>query len=139
MAKIATLGAGYVGLVTGACLADFGNVVVCVDTDEQKIRRLQRGEIPIFEPGLDEVVARNVASGRLSFTTDCGSAVSGCEVVFIAVGTPPADDGSADLKYVEAAARDIGRSMSGYRVVVDKSTVTIGTARKVRDWIPSEL
>lgn len=139
MPNITMIGTGYVGLVSGACLADFGNTVTCVDTDEAKIARLQRGEIPIFEPGLEEVVARNVTSGRLSFGTGIQAAVRDCEVVFIAVGTPPADDGSADLRYVEAAARGIGKAMSGYRVVVDKSTVPIGTGRRVRSWIEEEL
>lgn len=139
MPNITMIGTGYVGLVSGACLADFGNTVTCVDTDEAKIARLQRGEIPIFEPGLEEVVARNVTSGRLSFGTGIQAAVRDCEVVFIAVGTPPADDGSADLSYVESAARGIGKAMSGYRVVVDKSTVPIGTGRRVRGWIEEEL
>lgn len=139
MPSICTVGTGYVGLVSGACLADFGNSVVCIDLDEQKIKRLQGGDIPIYEPGLEEVISRNVKAGRLSFSTDSSSAIANCEVVFIAVGTPPAGDGSADLKYVESAARDIGRFMTGYRVVVDKSTVPIGTARKVRIWIGEEL
>jgi UDPglucose 6-dehydrogenase len=139
MSKIAVVGTGYVGLVTGACLADFGNTVVCVDNDSEKIGRLLKGEIPIFESGLDDVVSRNVIAKRLSFTTDLAVAVGACEVVFIAVGTPPADDGSADLTYVESAAREIARAMDGYRVVVDKSTVPVGTARKVRGWIDDEL
>lgn len=139
MASIAVLGTGYVGLVSGACLADFGNTVVCVDTDASKIARLEKGEIPIFEQGLDDVVQRNVKAGRLFFTTDSQKAISENEVVFIAVGTPPAEDGSADLRHVESAARAIGASMAGYRVVVDKSTVPIGTARKVHAWIKEEL
>jgi UDPglucose 6-dehydrogenase len=139
MANIAVLGTGYVGLVSGACLADFGNTVTCVDTDAAKIARLEKGEIPIFEPGLDDVVQRNVKAGRLFFTTDSKKAISENEVVFIAVGTPPAEDGSADLRHVESAARAIGASMTGYRVVVDKSTVPIGTARKVHSWIKEEL
>ncbi|HOX31150.1 MAG TPA: UDP-glucose/GDP-mannose dehydrogenase family protein [Spirochaetales bacterium] len=139
MSKIAVIGTGYVGLVSGACLADFGNAVSCVDVDAAKIEALRRGKIPIFEPGLDDVVSRNVAAGRLSFTTDLALAVRGSEVVFIAVGTPPADDGSADLKYVEAAAREVARAMDGYRVIVDKSTVPVGTARKVRAWVAEEL
>lgn len=139
MPNITVIGTGYVGLVSGACLADFGNTVVCVDQDKEKIARLLGGKIPIFEPGLDEVVERNVAAGRLSFTTDGKTAVASCEVVFIAVGTPPADDGSADLRYVEAAARGIGQAMTGYRVVVDKSTVPIGTGRSVQAWIAEEL
>jgi UDPglucose 6-dehydrogenase len=128
-----------VGLVSGACLADFGNNVTCVDNDERKIETLAGGGIPIFEPGLDDVVSRNVRAGRLSFTTDLSKAVRDNEVVFIAVGTPPADDGSADLKYVEAAAREVARAMDGYRVIVDKSTVPVGTGRKVSGWIAEEL
>lgn len=139
MSKIAVAGTGYVGLVSGACLADFGNFVTCVDTDAAKIASLKAGGIPIFEPGLDDVVARNAAAGRLSFTTELAPAVRANDVVFIAVGTPPADDGSADLKYVEAVAREIGRAMDGYKVVVDKSTVPVGTGRKVRSWIADEL
>lgn len=139
MANITIMGTGYVGLVSGACLADFGNTVTCVDTDQAKIEKLTQGRIPIFEPGLDEVVQRNVKAGRLSFTTDAAAAIAGNEVVFIAVGTPPAENGAADLTYVEAAARTIGTSMTGYRVVVDKSTVPIGTARKVAGWIDEEL
>ncbi|PKL25847.1 MAG: UDP-glucose 6-dehydrogenase [Spirochaetae bacterium HGW-Spirochaetae-3] len=139
MSRIAVAGTGYVGLVSGACLADFGNRVVCVDTNVEKIEALRNGKIPIFEPGLDDVVARNVAAGRLSFETGLAGAVRSSEVVFVAVGTPPADDGSADLQYVEAVAREIGRAMDGYKVVVDKSTVPVGTARKVRDWIAEEL
>ena len=110
-----------------------------MDTDHKKIQKLLDGGIPIFEPALDEVVQRTVAAGRLSFTTDTRAAIAASEVVFIAVGTPPADDGSADLKYVEAAARGIGQAMDGYRVIVDKSTVPIGTARKVKLWIAEEL
>ncbi len=139
MATIAVAGTGYVGLVSGACLADFGNTVICVDNNKQKIERLEKGEIPIYEPGLDDVVRRNVDAGRLSFTTDMASAVRSSEVVFIAVGTPPADDGSADLTYVEAVAREIARAMNGYKVVVDKSTVPIGTGKRVRSWIEDEL
>jgi len=123
----------------GQPLADFGNTVVCVDTDHKKVKKLLEGGIPIFEAGLDDVVQRTVAAGRLSFTTDTEAAIVASEVVFIAVGTPPADEGSADLKYVEAAARSIGQAMDGYRVIVDKSTVPIGTARKVRLWIAEEL
>lgn len=139
MAAIAVAGTGYVGLVSGACLADFGNTVICVDNNKQKIERLEKGDIPIYEPGLDDVVRRNVEAGRLSFTTDIASAVQSSEVVFIAVGTPPADDGSADLTYVEAVAREIARAMNGYKVVVDKSTVPIGTGKRVRSWMQDEL
>jgi UDPglucose 6-dehydrogenase len=139
MSGIAVIGTGYVGLVSGACLADFGNRVTCVDNDGRKIRTLLGGGIPIFEPGLEEVVSRNVKAGRLAFTTDLAEAVRGNEVVFIAVGTPPADDGSADLSHVEAAAREVARAMDGYRVIVDKSTVPVGTARKVDSWVAEEL
>jgi UDPglucose 6-dehydrogenase len=139
MSTIAVIGTGYVGLVSGACLADFGNMVTCVDVDARKIERLKSGEIPIFEPGLDDVVVRTAAAGRLSFTTDLESAVRVNDVIFIAVGTPPAEDGSADLTHVEEAARAVGRAMNGHKVVVDKSTVPVGTGRKVASWIQQEL
>lgn len=139
MASIAVIGTGYVGLVSGACLADFGNTVTCVDVDEKKIESLKAGQIPIFEPGLSDVVARNMAAERLSFTTDASQTIQAAEVIFIAVGTPPSDDGSADLRYVEEAARTIGRTIDSYRVVVDKSTVPIGTGRLVKKWIAEEL
>src|SRR5208282_5554378 len=139
MSSIAVIGAGYVGLVSGACLADFGNTVTCVDVDAGKIQRLNRGEIPIFEPGLDDVVARTAAAGRLTFTVDLASAIRENDIIFIAVGTPPAEDGSADLRHVEEAARAIGRAMTGYKVIVDKSTVPVGTGRKVAAWIGDEL
>jgi len=139
VATIAVAGTGYVGLVSGACLADFGNRVMCVDNNPEKIETLIKGGIPIYEPGLDDVVARTVSAGRLSFTTDMVSAVQSSDVIFIAVGTPPADDGSADLKYVEAVAREIARSMNGYKVIVDKSTVPVGTGSKVKAWVSSEL
>jgi UDPglucose 6-dehydrogenase len=139
MSTIAVAGTGYVGLVSGACLADFGNTVVCVDNNEKKIAELKSGGIPIYEPGLDDVVSRNAAAGRLKFGTDLAAAVRASEVVFVAVGTPPADDGSADLSYVEAVAREVARAMDGYKVIVDKSTVPVGTARKVRAWIAEEL
>jgi len=139
MANIAIIGTGYVGSVSGACLADFGNQVICVDTNEEKIESFKKGIIPIFEPGLDAVVERNNKSGRLSFSTDLKSALKECNVVFIAVGTPPADDGSADLVYVEGAARQIGSLIEKYTVIVDKSTVPIGTGRKVHNWIKEEL
>ena len=139
MSTIAVVGTGYVGLVSGACLADFGNKVICVDNNASKIESLNKGLIPIFEPGLDDVVSRNTKAGRLSFVTELASAVQACDVVFVAVGTPPADDGSADLQYVEAVARDIGKAMNGYKVIVDKSTVPIGTARRVHGWISEEL
>ncbi|MDR0556972.1 MAG: UDP-glucose/GDP-mannose dehydrogenase family protein [Treponema sp.] len=139
MVAIAVIGTGYVGAVTGACLADFGNTVVCVDKDRGKIEAFKRGVAPIFEPGLDDVVARNMKEGRLSFTTDVYGAVKASEAVFIAVGTPPAADGSADLRFVEAAAREIGRAIEKWTVVVDKSTVPIGAGRKAREWIEEEL
>ena len=139
MATITVAGTGYVGLVSGACLADFGNTVICVDNNASKIETLKKGGIPIYEPGLDDVVIRNVQSGRLSFSVDMASAVRKSDVVFIAVGTPPADDGSADLTYVESVAREIARSMNGYKVIVDKSTVPVGTGRRVKGWVPEEL
>ena len=139
MAKIAIIGTGYVGLVSGACLADFGNNVICFDTDKNKIARLKNGEIPIFEPGLDIIVERNTKVDRLSFTDSLDHAVSASEVIFIAVGTPPAEDGSADLLHVENAAHAIGRIISSYKVIVNKSTVPIGTARKVKIWFEEEL
>lgn len=137
--KITIIGAGYVGLVSGACFADVGNEVLCLDLDEGKIRTLREGGIPIYEPGLAEVVRRNQAAKRLSFTTDVERAVGFGVVQCIAVGTPPDEDGSADLKHVLAAARSIGRHMAEYRVVVDKSTVPVGTADKVRAAISDEL
>jgi len=139
MARITVIGTGYVGLVSGACLADFGNTVVCVDVDQRKIDMLNAGQIPIFEPGLDDVVSRNVKAGRLSFTMDVATAVTASEVVFIAVGTPPADDGSADLSYVLEAAESIAKAMTSYLVVVDKSTVPVGTARLVHRRIADSL
>lgn len=139
MSQITVIGTGYVGLVTGSCLSDFGHRIICVDNDADKVRRLQNGEVPIYEPGLEAIVERNTYYNRLNFTTDTAEAVRSSEVIFIAVGTPPADDGSADLQYVEAVARDIGRAMDGYRVIVDKSTVPIGTGRKVQGWVREEL
>ena len=130
--KVAVIGTGYVGLVAGAGFADFGNSVVCVDIDEARIAQLRRGEVPIYEPGLHDLIARNAARGRLSYTTDLASAVAGADVVFIAVGTPQADDGHANLEYVLAAARDIGRALTGWAVVATKSTVPVGTAERVR-------
>ncbi|GHV18727.1 UDP-glucose 6-dehydrogenase [Spirochaetia bacterium] len=139
MAYITVVGTGYVGLVSGACLADFGNVVICVDTDAAKIAKLNEGVIPIFEPGLDAVVERNVEAGRLSFATDLAAALNESTVVFIAVGTPPADDGSADLRYVEQVAREIGRHIHQYTIIVDKSTVPVGTGQQVKVWVREEL
>ena len=131
--NVAMIGAGYVGLVSGACFAEFGAQVTCLDKDDDKIRALLRGRIPFYEPGLDDLVTRNAAAGRLSFGTDAGAAVAAADLVFIAVGTPARrGDGHADLKYVYAAAEDIAASLSGYTLIVDKSTVPVGTAREVR-------
>ncbi len=137
--KITIIGSGYVGLVSGACFADLGNDVVCLDTDEKKIALLRRGGIPIYEPGLQQLVTHNVAAGRLRFTTDVEDGVAHGAVQFIAVGTPSDQDGSADMRYVIAAARSIGRSMGEYRVVVNKSTVPVGTSERVRAAIAEEL
>ncbi len=137
--KITVIGTGYVGLVTGTCLSEVGNDVICFDTDKAKIAALKQGVLPIWEPGLDEMVARNVKAGRLHFTDDIEAATRFGTIQFIAVGTPPGEDGSADLQYVVAAARAIGRHMSDYKVVVDKSTVPVGTADKVRAAIAEEL
>lgn len=130
--KITVVGTGYVGLVSGACLADMGNEVLCLDTDAAKVAMLREGRIPIYEPGLEDLVKRNVAGGRLRFTDDIAASVAFGDVQFIAVGTPPGEDGSADLQYVLAAARSIARHMTTRKVVVDKSTVPVGTADKVR-------
>lgn len=137
--KITVVGTGYVGLVTGACLAEMGNDVLCLDVDPEKIRILQEGGVPIHEPGLDKVIASNVAAGRLHFTTDIDKAVAYGTAQFIAVGTPPDEDGSADLQYVIEAARNIGRRMTEYKLVIDKSTVPVGTADKVHAAIADEL
>jgi UDPglucose 6-dehydrogenase len=137
--KVSIIGTGYVGLVTGACLADVGNHVLCLDVDPKKIERLKRGEIPIYEPGLEDIVRNSVAAGRLAFTNDPRESALYAKVQMIAVGTPPGEDGSADLQYVLAAARNIAQHMDGPRVVVDKSTVPVGTADKVRDAIAETL
>ena len=137
--KITVIGTGYVGLVSGTCLADVGNDVLCLDLDAAKIRTLNEGGIPIYEPGLEAMVRKNEAAGRLRFTTDIEAAVAHGVLQFIAVGTPPDEDGSADLQYVVAAARNVGRHMTGYKVVVDTSTVPVGTADKVRAAIAEEL
>ncbi len=137
--KVTVIGAGYVGLVSGACLADFGNHVLCFDVDEKKIALLKSGAIPIYEPGLKELVAQNVAAGRLRFTTDVLESVAYGQMQMIAVGTPPGEDGSADLQYVVAAARAIGKHMRDAKVVVNKSTVPVGTADRVRAAIAEEL
>jgi UDPglucose 6-dehydrogenase len=136
--NVTVIGTGYVGLVTGACLADAGNSVFCLDLDAKKIERLNRGEIPIFEPGLEPIVKRNEAAGRLQFSTDIAASVAHGDIQLIAVGTPPGEDGSADLQHVIAAARNIGRLMDGYKVVVTKSTVPVGTADKVKHAIIEE-
>ncbi|OZA24199.1 MAG: UDP-glucose 6-dehydrogenase [Hydrogenophilales bacterium 17-64-11] len=137
--KITVIGTGYVGLVTGTCLAEVGNEVLCLDVDPAKIEILKSGGIPIYEPGLEDMVKRNVAAGRLHFTTDVAESVAFGQIQFIAVGTPPDEDGSADLQYVVAAARNIGRHMSEYKLVVDKSTVPVGTADKVKAALAEEL
>jgi UDPglucose 6-dehydrogenase len=137
--KLTIYGSGYVGLVTGACLAEVGNDVLCIDIDEDKINRLKNGDIPIFEPGLAELVEKNAASGRLKFSTDAKEGVDHGLYQFIAVGTPPDEDGSADLQYVVAVARSIGQAMSEYRIIVDKSTVPVGTADEVRKTVAAEL
>src|SRR5512134_558950 len=137
--NVAIVGTGYVGLVAGACFADAGNNVVCLDLDAAKVAKLNAGGIPIYEPGLEAIVQRNRAAGRLAFTTDVAASVAHGELQLIAVGTPPDEDGSADLQHVLAAARAIGRYMSGYRVIVNKSTVPVGTADKVRSAVAEEL
>ncbi|MDE7377888.1 MAG: UDP-glucose/GDP-mannose dehydrogenase family protein [Paraprevotella sp.] len=137
--KIAVVGTGYVGLVTGTCFAETGVDVTCVDVDPDKIDRLKQGEIPIYEPGLKEMVLRNAAAGRLKFTTSLADCLDDVEVVFSAVGTPPDEDGSADLKYVLQVAETIGAHMTGYKLVVTKSTVPVGTARKVKEVIEKQL
>ncbi len=137
--RVTVVGSGYVGLVTGTCFADMGNDVWCVDIDERKIENLKKGIIPIYEPGLDEMVKRNSEEGRLRFTTDLKEAIDGCLFVYIAVGTPPGEDGSADLQHVLAVARAIGRTMEKYLIVVNKSTVPVGTADRVRAAIREEL
>lgn len=137
--KLTIVGTGYVGLVTGACLAEMGNDVLCLDVDAHKIRVLEEGGMPIHEPGLQPIVARNIKAGRLRFTTDVARAVAHGTVQFIAVGTPPDEDGGADLQYVVAAARNIGRLMTDHKVIVDKSTVPVGTADTVRQAVAQEL
>jgi UDPglucose 6-dehydrogenase len=136
--KIAVVGTGYVGLVAGACFAESGNDVICVDKDEAKIRALRRGKIPIYEPGLEELVRRNRSEGRLTFTTALDRATRASEIIFIAVGTPMGEDGSADLQHVLGVARGVAKAMNGYKVVVNKSTVPVGTSVKVRDVIRPE-
>ena len=133
--RIAVIGTGYVGLVAGTCFAESGNNVVCLDINEEKVQKLLDGVVPIYEPGLEELLRRNVSDGRLSFTTKYDEAIPGAQAVFIAVGTPPGEDGSADMQYVASAAASIGKHMTGYTVVVDKSTVPVGTAKMVKETI----
>ena len=130
--KIAVVGTGYVGLVTGTCFAETGNSVMCVDVDKAKVSSMQRGEVPIYEPGLEEIFHRNISEERLTFTTDLASAVKDAAIVFLALPTPPNDDGSADLSYILGVAKDLGALLKGYAVIIDKSTVPVGTAEKVR-------
>ncbi|HTA64780.1 MAG TPA: UDP-glucose 6-dehydrogenase, partial [Xanthomonadaceae bacterium] len=137
--RVTLFGTGYVGLVTGACLAEVGNDVMCVDIDLAKIDGLRRGVVPIFEPGLEEMVIANQSSGRLRFSTDPAEGIAHGDVLFIAVGTPPDEDGSADLRYVLEVARTIGRHIDRHVVVVDKSTVPVGTGDRVRETIAAEL
>ena len=137
--RVTIFGSGYVGLVTAACFAERGNHVVCVDTDAAKVRQLRRGQVPFYEPGLAELVKRNARGGRLQFTTDAAQGVAHGLLIFIAVGTPQGEDGAADLRHVLDVARTIGRHLDGYRVVVDKSTVPVGTADRVRETIQAEL
>lgn len=139
MIKVAIFGTGYVGLVTGVCLSDFGLKVICVDVDEEKIKKLQAGEIPIYEPGLDVFLERNIQADRIQFSMEPKYAVENSDVVFIAVGTPPAENGEADMQYVYKVAQDIGQYINGYKVIVNKSTVPIGTGQKVKEIISSKL
>ena len=137
--KVAVIGTGYVGLVTGACFTEMGNHVVCIDIDEAKLDRLRNGEVPIFEPGLDTVVSAGIEAGLLRFSSDIADAIKDAEYIFIAVGTPPGEDGSADLQYVLAVAQSIGEHLQHYAVVIDKSTVPVGTADKVNEEIARQL
>ena len=137
--KVAIVGSGYVGLVTGTCFAEVGIEVTCVDIDQKKIENLKNGIIPIYEPGLEEMVHRNMKKDRLKFTTSIAEALEDCEVIFSAVGTPPDEDGSADLQYVISVARDCGKHMKDYLLIVTKSTVPVGTATKVRNAVQEEL
>ncbi|MES9886348.1 MAG: nucleotide sugar dehydrogenase, partial [Candidatus Sedimenticola sp. 6PFRAG1] len=138
--KISVIGTGYVGLVTGTCFAEMGHSVTCVDIDKKKIENLKQGQLPIYEPGLDEMVSTNYEAGRLRFTTSLAEAAADATVHFIAVGTPPGEDGSADLQYVLAVAKELGQTMQQeYNIVVDKSTVPVGTADKVNATVQAEL
>jgi UDPglucose 6-dehydrogenase len=137
--NVCVIGTGYVGLVTGACFAEFGLQVICVDNDADKVAALRRGEIPIYEPGLEEVVSRNERAGRLSFTADAAAAIRSSLVVLIAVPTPSRPDGGTDLSFLEAVAREVGRNLDGYKVVVTKSTVPVGSAERAREWIQDEM
>lgn len=137
--KLAIMGTGYVGLVSGTCFSELGHDVVCVDVDEAKIDALNAGEVPIYEPGLEEMIGRNVREGRLSFSTNIGKSIRDALMIFVAVGTPPKDDGTADLRYVLEVARSVGREINGYKVIIDKSTVPVGTADKVRAAIQEEM
>src|SRR4051812_37813741 len=130
--NICIIGTGYVGLVSGACFAEFGNHVICVDKDQAKIERLKNGQIPIYEPGLDTLVAKNVRAGRLEFTTDTPAAVEQSLVILLAVGTPSSEDGSVDMGQIESAAKEVAKTLNSYKVIVTKSTVPVGTARKLR-------
>src|SRR6478736_177728 len=133
--QIAVIGSGYVGLVAGACFADTGNTVFCVDKDPAKIQALREGIIPIFEPGLETLVKRGHAEGRLHFTTSTAEAVANCEIIFMAVGTPPLPNGEPDLQYLKAASEEVARAMTGYRLIVNKSTVPIGSHQVVAQWM----
>ncbi|HQO18711.1 MAG TPA: 2-dehydropantoate 2-reductase N-terminal domain-containing protein, partial [Candidatus Cloacimonas sp.] len=137
--KIAVIGSGYVGLTTGACFAEMGNTVISVDKDENKIKLLNEGKVPIYEPGLEEMILRNMAARRLSFTLDIQQAVTESQIIFIAVGTPPGEDGSADLQYVIAAAEEIAGFMNEPKIIVNKSTVPVGTADLVSEKIQAKL
>ncbi len=137
--NIGIIGSGYVGLVTGACFAEFGLSVTCVDKDEAKIKALTRGRIPFYEPGLAELVEKNISNGRLKFSTSIADAVNSALAVFIAVGTPPRGDGSADLKYIDTVAKEIGRHIDSYKVIVTKSTVPVGTAERIKGIISKNL
>ncbi|RJQ57086.1 MAG: UDP-glucose/GDP-mannose dehydrogenase family protein, partial [Nitrospiraceae bacterium] len=137
--NVAVIGSGYVGLITGACFAEFGIQVTCVDSDENKIESMKKGVVPFYEPGLEELLQRNLKAGRLHFTTNIADAVDNALVIFIAVGTPPRGDGSADMKHVEGVARQIAKHMKNYKVIVTKSTVPVGTGEKIRDIISKNL